>query len=789
MANESSPGYIESIGSTKRKTKEDLLIDNLIPSEILAQAGEGGIKNLLKRYYEFMNMDEFIYTQNETFTDIVLNGQAQFRVSDPKNENDEFFIDHTFINSTLKTAGLVTLPGESEALPIGSSITTIKVTDANGTVTSQPIGDAAVTISNGNELPGSLANSVDPIGKTYTITGLEDYNNIPLTFTTPVKYWVGPGPSYVLNAIEEAMDIDVNGDNYLQLMQKEIAQAIPRNLTTDKRKLYKRIVDFYKVRGSQDSIEIFFRLLFDDQVEVEYPWDNTLRPSAGDWSADTNQFVSTTGMISEKKIRLHDSNRYQKYSYLVRTGQNVSTWKNVFERLVHPAGFVFFGEILILLSLLRSANGDNTKSSTYTYTGQITTPNGLTAFRSGAAALTTVLASEVSSVNVDIPSSTGGDVFQTIKAYPRSNRLTKSSMPGLQPGVIGVEDLPLLVEMFVSQFLPEAKAKINRNAILGVSTNTSNQVSAIEIVDTGYGYPVDNSTKTTVAGQDFYDGPAITISGTGSSATATSKINIEGEIETVTITAAGSNYTEASIAVAGNSNAGKLSRINLTGIAPKTYRRAPNIVLGAPTAVDQDGVLLTTNVQAVAKFVLEATSVNEVQMVNRGSGYTSIPTVTISSPSSGQQAQAHAVVSSDGKIDGIRVYNGGSGYTEAPTITISGGGGTGATGLVYLKASEISSINITNSGNGYVFDPRVTLGSSAVSEKRARDTIMYLILHLNQVDRVQNNYFNLKKNSFYDSSKRFNSNQRIDLFGSQIIGNNYKTVINSYNTSSFIETD
>ena len=771
MANESSPGYIEAVGSTRRKTKEDLLIDNLIPSEILAQAGDGGIKNLLKRYYEFMNMDEFIYTQNETFTDIVINGQAQFRVSDPKNENDEFFIDHVFANSTLKDAS-------------GSSITTVKVTDSNGTVTNAPIGDEAVTISNGNELPGSLANQVDPIGKTYTITGLDNYNNTSITLTTPIKYWVGPGPSYVLNAIEEAMDIDQNSTNYLDLMQKEIAQAIPRSLTTDKRKLYKRIIDFYKVRGSQDSIEIFFRLLFDDNVEVEYPWDNTLRPSAGDWDPAVNQFVSTTGMISEKKNRIHDSNRYQKYSYLVRTGQNVDTWKNVFDRLVHPAGFVFFGEILILLNLLRSANGDNTKNTSYVYTGQITTPNGLTAFRHGAATFETIgthgnaTTDALEAAKVGATLQEGGEVFQTVNAYARSGRLTLSSMPGQQPGVIGVEDIPLLVEMFVSQFLPEAKAKIHRNAVLGIALNSNGTVNKINVVDTGYGYP---------------SAPAITITGqpghSGTAAAATAVINSEGEIESVTITNAGTGYTSSSVVAAGNANAGKISRINLTGLAPKTYRRPPNIVLGAPTAVDQDGNLLSTNVQATAKFVLEPTSVTDVQMNNRGSGYTSIPTVTFSSPSSGSPAKGFAILNNEGKVDGIRIYDGGSGYTEPPTITISGGGGSGATGIVFLKASEISSINITNIGNGYVTDPRVTLGSTAVSEKRARDTLMYLILHLNHVDRLQNNYFNKKGNSYYNSSKKFAKNQRIDLFSDHIIENNYKTVINSYNTSSFIEID
>ena len=34
-SNANSPGYLESVASTKRKTKEDIRIDQLIPSEIL----------------------------------------------------------------------------------------------------------------------------------------------------------------------------------------------------------------------------------------------------------------------------------------------------------------------------------------------------------------------------------------------------------------------------------------------------------------------------------------------------------------------------------------------------------------------------------------------------------------------------------------------------------------------------------------------------------------------------------------------------------------------------------
>jgi hypothetical protein len=77
MAEINSPGYIESVGSSKRKTKEDLRISQIIPSEILDATGDTGIKLLLEKYYEFMNMNEFIYDQTETFTDLILDGVAR----------------------------------------------------------------------------------------------------------------------------------------------------------------------------------------------------------------------------------------------------------------------------------------------------------------------------------------------------------------------------------------------------------------------------------------------------------------------------------------------------------------------------------------------------------------------------------------------------------------------------------------------------------------------------------------------------------------------------------------
>ena len=271
-------GFIKEDKSTLSQTKEDIRLDSLIPSEIFDDKEQ--LKLFLEKYYQYMNQDEFQYLETETFTDIVLDNKATFRVSDPENSNDHFFTDETGGSSTLV------------------------VTDADNISTTIPLSATNISISNGNELPGSLADSTSDIGKTLTVSGLSAHNTKSAKLTTPITYWVGPGPSYVLNEIERHLDIDENDQNFLELMQKEIAPIVPRNILVNKRTLYKQFIDFYKLRGTSDSIEIFFRILFNDDVEVSYPYDKTLIPSSGNWEVDAA--LPKGGIYLDKKGFLSD---------------------------------------------------------------------------------------------------------------------------------------------------------------------------------------------------------------------------------------------------------------------------------------------------------------------------------------------------------------------------------------------------------------------------------------------------------------------------------------------------
>ena len=831
-----TPGAVESDHGSLADSKENIRIDQLIPSEILEDKAQ--LTKFLEAYYTFMNMDEFIYQETEVFSEVVLNGQAQFRIPDPNNENNRFFTDETGADSTLI------------------------LTDPSGSTTGIGLTDINVAITNGNELPGTLATSTSEIGKTFTVNNLSAYNNQTAKLTTIVKYWVGPGPSYIMNTIESAMDIDRNAQNYLELMQKEIAATIPRDLTVNKRSLYKQIIDFYKLRGSSDSIEIFFKILFNDEVEVEFPYDSVLIPSSGDWEPNAalskgGQYLNHKGFLSYN-IKLQDSLKYQKFAYLIKTGKNLGDWELSYDRLVHPAGFIYFAEILIFLQL----------------TGAVLT-----------------------------------------------DALTFSRMPGIQPGVIGPEDIPLLVEMFVSTFLPQTTAKIHRSGTLSLDLKNG----------------VINSTTITSGGSGYTSVPAITSvdSGTPSgytTATLTASLT-NGSVSAIAIGNGGKDYNVPTLTIAAPSAItfdGSDDEVLGTGIvnivnntiklttpqqaalpvgARVTYSSGGGTAIGGLVDGNQyyiisstgDKVKLSdtsggsekditgvgsgtshtfTGETATATATKLDGALESITIAEPGFGYSSAPAVSFSGIDvSGQTGVAPTVtigIDSEGRLDqdNITINTEGSNwsnlfgsvaanplaskiatvsivgladkrYTTAPQIVFPEPQAKDALGnllptnvtataeFTLDSEGEITGVSITNAGNGYINDPQVTLGSAVNNEIRVADQQEILDLSLNHNDvqpitstvvnprqtsgsimtstgtavkflpehtvkvvnpnfrTIINNGYKQRKGpeNFFTSPRLYNTNQTIEFLGTNTIESINSSDINKYNTSTFVHIE
>ena len=60
--------------------------------------------------------------------------------------------------------------------------------------------------------------------------------------------------------------------------------------------------------------------------------------------------------VSSDVMRVQDSFYYQDYSYVVRVGESINTWRNAIKRTVHPAGWAVFGEVSIVSSVTAGVN-------------------------------------------------------------------------------------------------------------------------------------------------------------------------------------------------------------------------------------------------------------------------------------------------------------------------------------------------------------------------------------------------------------------------------------------------
>lgn len=75
-------------------------------------------------------------------------------------------------------------------------------------------------------------------------------------------------------------------------------------------------------------------------------------------------------------------------------------------------------------------------------------------------------------------------------------------------------------------------------------------------------------------------------------------------------------------------------------------------------------------------------------------------------------ATASGEVTTSGVVTEVTVANGGSNYVTGDTVTFTGGGGSGATGVVEAIDGRIESITITDSGSGYTTAPSVSVNST-----------------------------------------------------------------------------
>ena len=126
---------------------------------------------------------------------------------------------------------------------------------------------------------------------------------------------------------------------------------------------------------------------------------------------------------------------------------------------------------------------------------------------------------------------------------------------------------------------------------------------------------------------------------------------------------------------------------------------------------------------ATATATIGTGFVRKITLINDGSGFTSAPTIGLTTaPSGGTDATAVGIITTRNNVTSIEeivITNSGAGYTVAPIVTISGGGGVGASATSIIRSDGkkgIIKVSIGGTGGvGYSTVPNVSVSLPSLS--------------------------------------------------------------------------
>ena len=210
-----------------------------------------------------------------------------------------------------------------------------------------------------------------------------------------------------------------------------------------------------------------------------------------------------------------------------------------------------------------------------------------------------------------------------------------------------------------------------------------------EVIDTGIDN-IDDNIGGSVGEQDSTQAGIIqklNMVGTGITASAITTV-VNGGIRFFTVTNRGSGYINSPRVAISSAPGGGVSGI------------------GSATLIG--GIVVCTDSANPA-----TKSVQSIEVINPGFGYTIAPKILIFGDGSGATATSTI---GDGVVGVITVTNSGGGYINSPSIVFTGISSVSAAATaVVSSAGSITQIRITNTGLGYTQPPSITIGNPSLS--------------------------------------------------------------------------
>jgi hypothetical protein len=247
--------------------------------------------------------------------------------------------------------------------------------------------------------------------------------------------------------IPKLRDIDTTLSTFLIYYKKKFLADLPIDTKLDVRYIIKHIQDMYRRKGTQESLELLFRMFFDEDIEVFYPSTSILRPSDSIWGGDAYLEMRPVFTVDE---------------YPVEKGMRIRGDVSLASAFVDEVIFVNFDGALVPIVYLSNI------------AGSFSSDDGI----------------QVVTTQTD-----GTETVSNV------GRLIKGSMSAVEVKIQGVNRLPDQAVGDKVKLLSRSVGVEAEGRVTEISSTTTGVID-FQIIDGGFGY-VDPSTTTLTVKNDI----------------------------------------------------------------------------------------------------------------------------------------------------------------------------------------------------------------------------------------------------------------------------------------------
>jgi len=561
--------------------------------------------------------------------------------------------------------------------------------------------------------------------------------------------------------LDDSKDLDLVNEFYLNEIIKEFLPNFPQEILLDKSKFLKHIGEYYRAKGTPESVKFLFRILYNEEIDIYYPKEQIIKASDGKWVLPLALRVETgdlkifdiektkiTGIKSratavvEKVIKSIDRQLGIEYIelYISNVDKLFTTGENVTTTLVNTDGT----EDLVTAKLIGSLseikidprnrglfyNGFDTNIG---YDGDpVTIIGGLNPLSGNPIGAIATVGEVLRGSVEDVFVINGGFGFRDPAIYPDSSIIDFRG--GFEQGILGSEAkarILLLNErvnrtLNVSNITLESFFGSTINAIDNVSNNKT--ITALTTKQTLNVFPISYITVDS-SGGGYRTKPDVDIY-----SLYMEELNDTLIIQTATAIQGTNLLRDETQDLRNSFEVGERVKLFLRN----RYEDIKTVVNVSSNTVTFDSSF-DNNINNLSVFKLNRRNISDVgslgriRIINGGEGYSVGDQLIFSSNGRGYGANAEVSQIHSGN-NGIRtiIFNetddyvrGGEGYTmlDLPTITIdSPGGGSNAQlvvteivgegtdlDLATSRIGAISTIRVVSFGYDYIEAPIISL--------------------------------------------------------------------------------